>query len=305
MSRFSVVVPAYNEEKTIEKVVRDILAVPEVHRCLVVDNNSSDKTSQVVEGLLPEFGTRLELVRCAEQGKGHAFKAGVARCIDDEFVGLIDADDTYPAQAFSNLLAAARRDRLDMVVGNRFEFGGYQRSNKRPGHIAGNQAISRFVRFISGVEVQDALSGLRVFSRRFLETFQNRADGFQLETEFSVHCGKTGLRYRELPIEFLDRPADNPSKLNTLRDGYRILKFAIFNSALSLTSRLGFMFGLCSVLVGGALGVRVIWEYLSQGRVTAIALAVAAALFLIVGAQFVLFSGVDSRLRRIERALLK
>lgn len=302
-----VVVPAYNEEKTIEKVVDDVLSSPTVDKCIVVNNNSTDRTAELVAAQLDKYGDRLEILFEINQGKGNALKLALDVLSEQEidYIGVIDADDTYPATAFAKMCEQLIERKLDMIVGNRFELGGYQKSNDRFGHILGNKVISKVIKFSSGVEIEDALSGMRVFSQRYIKSFKNISNGFQLETEFSMHCGNYGLRYGEFPIHFHERNDDNPSKLNTITDGFSILRFALVHSALTLSSKIGFFLGTAFTAVGLLICVQVINEYLVQKSVTSVATAVAGSLLLLLGAQFLLNSGLDSRLRRIERSLMK
>ena len=305
--KFFVIVPAYNEEGTIEKVVDDILSNDIVDKCIVVNNNSSDNTEEVVRRQEKKYGNRLDILYEKKQGKGNALKTALDTLLSEniDYIGIIDADDTYPATEIDNMCRYLIDFKLDMVVGNRFQFGGYQSSNNRLGHIFGNRIISKIIKFNSGIEIQDALSGMRIFTRRYIKSFKNISDGFQLETEFSMHCGNSGFRYGEFPIYFKERSDDNPSKLNTIRDGLRILKFAVVHSALTISTKIGFLLGLFFIVAGMYLSLNVIQEYLVENSVKSVATAVASSLLLIVGIQFLLNSGLDSRLRRIERALLK
>ena len=305
--KFFIVVPAYNEEKTIEKVVDDILSNSTVDKCIVVNNNSTDSTEEIVRKQVEKYKGRLEILYEKKQGKGNALKLALDTLSDKniDYIGIIDADDTYAAIEFDRMCKDLIDRKLDMIVGNRFVLGGYQDSNDRLGHIMGNKIISKIIKFSSGVEVEDALSGMRVFTQRYIKSFRNISDGFQLETEFSMHCGNSGLRYGEFPIHFHERGDDNPSKLNTIRDGISILKFALIHSALTLSTKIGFVLGVSFVVAGIFLSMNVINEYLVQNSVTSIATAVAGSLLLIVGTQFLLNSGLDSRLRRIERSLMK
>jgi glycosyltransferase involved in cell wall biosynthesis len=302
-----IVVPAYNEERTIEKVVDDILSNSMVDKCIVVDNNSSDITQKLVRRQVKRYGNKLEILYEKKQGKGNALKLALDTLAsqDVDYIGLIDADDTYPAKEFDSMLQDLVDRKLDMILGNRFQLGGYQKSNDRPGHVFGNKIISKIIKINSGVEVEDALSGMRIFSKRFLRSFKNISNSFQLETEFSMHCGNSGLRYGEFPIHFNERDDDNPSKLNTVRDGFSILKFALIHSALTISTKIGFLLGVSFLVTGLFFCMMVIYEFIIQNTVTSVATAVAGGLFLIVGTQFLLNSGLDSRLRRIERALMK
>lgn len=302
-----IIVPAYDEEKTIEKVIDDILSNNMVAKCVVVNNNSSDNTGELVKRKMKVYGDRLDVLFEEKQGKGNALRLALDNLSNQNFdyFGIIDADDTYPAVDFNNMLSDLIKRELDMIVGNRFDFGGYQKSNDRPGHVLGNKIISKIIEFNSGVEVEDALSGMRIFTKRYIKSFKNISDGFQLETEFSMHCGNHGMRYGEFSIKFNERSDDNPSKLNTIKDGLRILKFAILHSALTLSSKISFILGMSFLASGLFLSIRVINEYLIQNSVTSVATAVAGSLLLILGAQFLLTSGLDSRLKRIEHSLMK
>ena len=190
-----------------------------------------------------------------------------------------------------------------MVSGNRFAGRSYQQNDTRAGHVLGNIFLSFLIRVFSGIEMRDALSGMRVFSKRFISNWEGLSDGFQLETEFSIHCGKNALKYGELEIEYSERDAGDPSKLNSIRDGLKILRFAIFNAVLSLTSRIGLFLSVVMGLLAIFFAVLVIKEYLVFGFVKSVATAVLVGMLGSMALLLALVSLMENRLRRIEQLL--
>ena len=306
MKNLTVIIPAYNEEKTIASTVEDVLRNKEVDNIVVVDNNSTDNTYNIVKEMYDShIGERVRIVKEDKQGKGNAFRCGIKECSDSSYIGLIDGDATYPAEKFDYLYSELVVNELDMVVGNRFGEGDYEKNKTRPGHVIGNKFLSHLIKYSSGVDIVDTLSGMRVFSRKFIEEYESLSDGFQLETEFSINCGRNSLKYGERSISYLERDESNPSKLNTLKDGVRILHFAIKNTALTFTTKLSLILGISSIIVGLIFGFRLIEEYLRKDEVTSVALAVLVSILLSTGVQLSLAAANDSRLRRVERHMLK
>ena len=215
--RIAVLIPCYNEEVAVPRVVAAFRAALPQATVYVYDNNSRDRTVAMAQAA--GAVVRGE----ALQGKGHVVRRMFADIEADAYV-LVDGDDTYDAAAAPAMLRRLFADRLDMVTGIRETPEAIAASAYRPGHQFGNAVLTGLVRRIFGDRISDMLSGYRVFSRRFVKSFPALASGFETETEFTVHALELRLPVGEMPVAYKDRPAGSTSKLNTWRDGFRILR---------------------------------------------------------------------------------
>jgi hypothetical protein len=209
-----VIVPCHNEAASIARVVADFQkALPEAV-VIVCDNNSTDDTAEVARraGAL----VRREHLR----GKGNAVRRMFSDIEADIYV-LVDGDDTYDHASAAKLVARLREEGLDMVVGARVATSD---SAYRRGHRLGNYLLTKLVRVVFGDRVSDMLSGYRVLSRRFVKSFPALTEGFEIETELTVHALELRMPMAEMATPYRERPASSASKLNTFRDGWRILK---------------------------------------------------------------------------------
>lgn len=211
--RIAVLVPCYNEEVTIGRVVCDFQAAIPNSVIYVYDNNSSDRTSEVARGA--GAIVRMETY----QGKGNVVRRMFADIDADIFV-LVDGDDTYSAASVTAMIERLIAEQLDMVVGTRVT---EEKTAYRAGHRFGNKLLTGLVRLIFGRSFSDVLSGYRVFSRRYVKSFPALAKGFETETELTVHALELRMPVAEIPTPYRSRPEYSSSKLNTYRDGFRIL----------------------------------------------------------------------------------
>lgn len=254
----AVLVPCYNEEKTIGTVVHDFQAALPDAVVYVYDNNSSDRTALVA-------GAAGAVVRnVPQQGKGNVVRRMFADIEADVYV-LVDGDDTYEAAGAPALVRQLMAEQLDMVVGTRFTT--FEKSAFRAGHHLGNFILTRFVGLLFGSSFSDMLSGYRVFSRRYVKSFPALAKGFETETELTVHALELRMPIAERPTPYRARPAGSVSKLRTYRDGFRILRM-ILN--LFREERPLLFFGICfAVLALSALilAYPVLVTYLETGLV--------------------------------------
>ena len=238
--RVVVLVPCYNEEATIADVVRGFRAALPHAGIHVYDNNSSDRTAEVARAA----GAHVR--RESHQGKGHVVRRMFADIEADIYV-LVDGDATYDAPSARAMIARLIAERLDMVAAIRLD---QEDAAYRLGHRAGNRLLTGFVATVFGRSFTDMLSGYRVFSRRFVKSFPMLSGGFEIETELTVHALELGLPVAEIPTPYYARPKGSASKLNTWRDGMRILWtiarlykserpmqfFAIIGAVLALTA---------------------------------------------------------------------
>ena len=210
----AVLIPCYNEEQTIPAVVKDFKASLPTARIYVYDNNSQDRTVEVAE----EAGA---IVRSeTKQGKGNVVRRMFSDIDADVYV-LVDGDDTYDAASAPMLVARLLSGPYDMVNASR-KAGSDEAY--RPGHKFGNRMLTDLVSFFFGRTFRDILSGYRVFSRRFVKSFPALSQGFEIETELTVHALELMMPVVEVPTPFKDRPEGSESKLRTFSDGFRILK---------------------------------------------------------------------------------
>ncbi len=212
--RIAVLVPCYNEEAAIATVVRDFRAALPGAVIYVYDNNSRDRTAQVAR----EAGA---VVRNeSRQGKGNVVRRMFADIEADLYV-LVDGDDTYDASAAPAMIRAAIAEGADLLTARRIHT---DTAAYRPGHVFGNKLLTGLTAWLFNVKIGDMLSGYRVFSRRFVKSFPFTAEGFGIETELTVHAVRLMMPLAEMDTRYKERPVGSVSKLNTWRDGFRILR---------------------------------------------------------------------------------
>lgn len=212
--RIAVLIPCHNEAPTIEKVVRDFRAALPGASIHVCDNNSSDGSGELAE----RAGAIVRRERLP--GKGNVVRRMFSD-IEAEVYVLVDGDDTYDAASAPKLVERLVDGGHDMVVGTRVATSG---GAYRPGHRLGNYALTKIVRLVFGDRITDMLSGYRVFSRRFVKSFPALAQGFEIETELTIHALELRMPIAEIVTSYRERPPSSASKLSTFRDGWRILR---------------------------------------------------------------------------------
>ncbi|MDR1710199.1 MAG: glycosyltransferase family 2 protein [Candidatus Accumulibacter sp.] len=218
----AVVLPAYNEEQTISATIEDFnKALP--HAAIwVINNRSSDATEKLATETISGLGCRGGVINEKRPGKGNAVRRAFSS-IDADIYVLADADMTYPASQAEKLLAPVIAGEADMTVGDRHSEGQYAAENKRPLHGFGNRLVRDLVNKLFHASLSDIMSGYRVFNRHFVKNYPLLVEGFELETDMTLHALDKRFRIVELPVNYRDRPAGSVSKLNTLRDGMRVL----------------------------------------------------------------------------------
>lgn len=220
MDKIAVLVPCYNESKTVAKVVSDFKRVLPEATVYVYDNNSTDGTDEIARqaGAVVRYEYR--------QGKGNVVRS-MFRDIDAECYIMADGDDTYPAEFAAELADKVLSRNADMVVGDRLS-STYFTENKRPFHNFGNSLVRWSINKIFSSNVQDIMTGYRAFSYQFVKTFPVISKGFEIETEMTIHAISMNMAVENVVIEYRDRPEGSESKLNTVSDGIKVLK-TIFN----------------------------------------------------------------------------
>ena len=214
--KIAVLIPCYNESKTIAKVVKDYKkALPEAD-IYVYDNNSSDGTDKIAKkaGAIVKYEYR--------QGKGNVIRS-MFKDIEADCYLMIDGDDTYPAENAREMCDLVLEGKADMVIGDRLS-STYFTENKRPFHNLGNRLVRGLINKLFKSNVRDIMTGYRAFSYEFVKTFPVLSKGFEIETEMTIHALDKNFLLKEVPVNYRDRPEGSVSKLNTYRDGFRVLK---------------------------------------------------------------------------------
>ena len=268
--RIAVLIPCYNEERTVGKVVDDFRRELPGAAVYVYDNNSTDRTAEVARahGATVRFEPR--------QGKGSVVRQ-MFRDVDADCYLMVDGDDTYPAESARALCDPVLSGAADMTVGDRLSNGTYAAENKRALHGFGNDLVRAMIRWIYGYGFDDVMTGYRAFSRAFVKTFPVLSEGFQIETELSIHAVDRRWRILDVPIAYRDRPEGSSSKLNTVSDGAKVVMAiaSLFKNYRPLK-----FFGLIALgflAAGLALGAPVVADFLRTGLVPRLPTAVLAA----------------------------
>ncbi|HMG22171.1 MAG TPA: glycosyltransferase family 2 protein [Kofleriaceae bacterium] len=253
----AVLVPCFNESAAIAKVVADFRAALPTATVYVYDNNSTDDTAAVAAR------AGAEVRRESRRGKGNVVRRMFQDIEADVYV-MVDGDDTYDAAVAPVLVARLVDDNLDMVVGKRIET---HQAAYRAGHRLGNRVLTGLVRRLFAAQIDDMLSGYRVFSRRFVKSFPSFSREFEIETELTVHAMQMRMPVAELDTSYKERPPGSTSKLRTFRDGWRIL-LAITNLMRNERPLLFFsLVGLALAALALALGIPVVIEYVDTAQV--------------------------------------
>ncbi len=216
MDRIAILIPCYNECKTIKKVVTDWKREMPQAAIYVYDNNSTDGTADIARAA----GAIVRYER--NQGKGNVIRR-MFREIEAECYIMVDGDDTYPAEYGKMLASSVLENQADMVVGDRLS-STYFEENKRPFHNFGNSIVRIFINSLFKSSIKDIMTGYRAFSYQFVKTFPVLSQGFEIETEMSIHAVDKNMRIENVVIEYRDRPEGSVSKLSTYSDGIRVLK---------------------------------------------------------------------------------
>ena len=216
MDKCAVLIPCYNEEKTVEKVVKDWRRELPEAVIYVYDNNSTDRTAE----LAAKAGA---VVRHEyAQGKGNVIRR-MFREVDAQCYLMVDGDDTYPAEYGRQMMNKVLEQQADMVVGDRLS-STYFEENKRPFHNFGNSLVRNLINKLFHSDIQDIMTGYRAFSYLYVKTFPVLSKGFEIETEMSIHAVDKNMRIEHVVVDYRDRPEGSESKLNTYSDGLKVLK---------------------------------------------------------------------------------
>ena len=259
MDKIAVLIPCYNEEKTIAKVVKDAKAALPEAVIYVYDNNSKDRTVEIAR----EAGA----IICHEymQGKGNVIRR-MFREIDAQCYIMVDGDDTYPMEYAAEMVDKVLSKNADMVVGDRLSTT-YFTENKRPFHNFGNSIVRGSINTLFKSEIKDIMTGYRAFSYQFVKTFPVMSKGFEIETEMTIHAVNNNMQVENVLVDYRDRPEGSESKLNTYSDGMKVLLTIIRLFREYKPLQFFSLVSLVLVLLATIFFVPVLVEYLATGLV--------------------------------------
>lgn len=259
MDNIAVLIPCYNEHRTVAKVITDFKTVLPNATIYVYDNNSTDGTGEIAKN----SGAIVRKVQA--QGKGNVIRT-MFREVDADCYVMVDGDDTYPAEAASEMVKRVLHNGIDMVIGDRLS-STYYKENKRRFHSFGNDLVKNSVNRLFRSDIKDIMTGYRAFSYQFVKSLPVLSKGFEIETEMSIHAIDKNMQLDTLPVAYRDRSDESQSKLNTITDGFKVLKTIVL--LLSVYKPLLFYGTISAVLLGLSLSffVPVLIEYAQTGLV--------------------------------------
>lgn len=270
--KIAILIPCYNEELTIKKVIEDFKRELPQAEIYVYNNNSKDKTYEIAK----ECGVIVK--NEYNQGKGNVIRR-MFREIDADIYIMVDADDTYPAESVHDLIKPIIDKTADMVVGDRLSNGTYKKENKRKFHNFGNNLVKRAINAIFKANLNDIMSGYRAFNKIIVKNIPILSSKFEVETEMTLHALDKKFIIKEVPIEYRDRPKGSVSKLNTVKDGFKVIK-TIIKMCKDFKPRSFFWFiGFIIMLIGFAIGMPVIMEFIKNRYILKIPSAILATGF--------------------------
>ena len=277
MDKIAVLIPCYNESRTIRKVVEDFKRVLPEAAIYVYDNNSTDGTDKIAK----EAGA---IVRYEyKQGKGNVIRR-MFRDIDAECYIITDGDDTYPAEAAPDMIDMVFGKNADMVVGDRLS-STYFTENKRPFHNFGNSFMRAGINSLFRTDIKDIMTGYRAFSYEFVKTFPVFSKGFEIETEMTIHAVNYNMQVENVVVEYRDRPEGSTSKLNTYSDGMRVIRKMIQLYRNYKPMHFFGAFCLLLILLAVLLMIPILGEYLQTGLVPRFPTLIVCGFMVLAGIQ--------------------
>lgn len=283
MDKIAVLIPCYNEEKTIEKVVTDVRAALPEAVIYVYNNNSTDRTAEIA-------------ARCGavvrneyKQGKGNVMRR-MFREIDSECYLMIDGDDTYPLDCAKEMIDLVLERGADMVVGDRLS-STYFSENKRPFHNFGNSLMRAGINGLFRSDIKDIMTGYRAFSYEFVKTFPVFSKGFEIETEMTIHAVNYNMQVENVVVEYRDRPEGSVSKLNTYSDGMKVIGKMLQLYKNYKPMRFFGMLAVVLIAIAAAVFVPVGIEYIETGLVLRFPTLIVCG-FMVIAGLLSLFAGM-------------
>lgn len=282
--KVAVLLPCYNEEITIGKVIDDFKRELPDADIYVYDNNSKDKTFEIAM----EHGAVVR--KEFRQGKGNVVRS-MFRDIEADYYVMADGDDTYPAEFVHKLIEPLKNGEADMTIGDRLSNGTYYNENKRAFHDLGNNLVRWLINQIFHSSLRDIMTGYRGFNREFVKAMPVLSEKFEIETEMSIHALDKRFLIQEVAIDYRDRPSGSQSKLNTFTDGFKVLKtiFMLFKDYKPLI--FFNIFSLIFLTAGLAAGIPVLVEFAKTSYITKVPSAILAVGFVMVS-MLTLVSGI-------------
>ena len=273
--KIAILIPCYNESKTISKVVKDYKKVLPEADIYVYDNNSTDGTDEIAKkaGAIVRYEYK--------QGKGNVIRS-MFKQIDADCYIMIDGDDTYPAESAKEMCEYILDRKADMVIGDRLS-STYFKENKRAFHNFGNVLVRFLINTLFKSKVKDIMTGYRAFSYDFVKTFPILSKGFEIETEMTIHSLDKNFKLVEIPVQYRDRPKGSVSKLNTYSDGFKVIK-TIIRLFREYKPKLFFgIIGTVFVIISLVFAVPVFIEYFKTGLVPRIPTLIFSGFMLMIG----------------------
>ncbi len=267
--KIAVLVPCYNEELTIEKVIKDFKKELPEAEIYVYDNNSKDKTAEIAKkaGAIVRTENR--------QGKGNVVRT-MFREIDADIYVMVDGDDTYPAEFVHELIKPVRDDEADMVIGDRLSNGTYQQEIKKNFHEFGNNLVRGSINLLFDNKLKDIMTGYRVFNKIFVKNMPVMSPKFELETEMTLFALDKKFRIKEIPIVFRERPEGSESKINTVSDGIKVIKTIIKMFKDHKPLRFFTIIAMILFVIGIIIGTPVLIEFFNAHYITKVPSAILA-----------------------------
>lgn len=273
MEKIAVLIPCYNEELTIEKVIKDFRKeLPEAD-IYVYNNNSKDRTKEIA------IKNGAIVVDEYKQGKGNVVRSQF-RDIEADIYVMVDGDDTYPAEFVHQLIEPVRNGQADMTIGDRLSNGTYQKENKRPFHEFGNNLVKKAINVLFDTKLKDIMTGYRVFNKRFVKNMPVLSPKFEIETEMSLYALDKKYIIKEIPIVYRDRPEGSSSKLNTVGDGIKVLKTIARMFKDYKPFKFFGLIALILFIIGLAIGIPVLVEFFKTAYITKVPSAILATGFM-------------------------
>lgn len=309
MMKVAIILPAYNEAQTVGETIRAFFSAMPSADLWVVNNNSTDNTENIAYNALTELGAKGGVIVEPRQGKGNAVRRAFHEINADIYV-LADADMTYPADSIHEMIKPIIDGKADMVVGDRHSAGHYLQENKRPLHNFGNRVVQSLVNWLFGASLVDIMTGYRAFNRLFVKNYAILVEGFEIETDMTLHALDKKFRIVEIPVKYKDRPEGSASKLDTISDGTKVIitivRILRYYRPLPFFGGAGAILMLIGILV--ALPVFNDWlkfQYIYHVPLAILATGIETVALIMISIGLVLDSIVYHDKRNFERELLK
>lgn len=283
--KIAILIPCYNEEKTIEKVIYDFKRELPNAEIYVYNNNSKDKTLEILQNI-EGINIRNEY----NQGKGNVVRRMFREVEADVYV-MVDGDDTYPAEEVHKLIQPILDGKADMTVGDRISNGTYKSENKRRFHEFGNNIVRDTINILFNTNLKDIMSGYRAFSKIFVKNVPILSHKFEVETEITLAALDKRFIIKEIPVVYRDRPYGSISKLNTIQDGMQVIKTIVKMYKDYKPRKCFFIIAFMLFIIGLIIGLPVIIEFAKTHYITKLPSAVLATGFMLI-ASVALQSGV-------------